>query len=400
MTKYKKAVFIPAIFLIRTDLSTILQNAENPFPLKSSPKFSGIKNLSKVTKKVNVEKYKFSPDEIEKLKKYRDKQDNGRLKVRFIALLMLADSIPLPEAASFLGYGIATIIRWFKIYLLEGINSLNHFNYQAKQTYLTYTQISELTAWIRETNPGNIKIIHEYIIEHFGIVYTQDAIRKLLNKKGLKFMRPKLIPGKPPTVDTQKQFIKEYYDLRKESEETGAVIIFCDAMHLAHQTVPSYCWGDPKYPPTFKTSSGRQRLNIIGGYDPARHKSVHNTGEADCDAGQAIIFFDKLLRAYPHANRIEVILDNASYFHAEETTDWLKKHPKICCRFLPAYAPNLNLIERFWRFVKEKLVKNKYFEKYKTFRCHVFRLLNHISDYKDELKSLMTEKFQIIDYAH
>ncbi len=111
------------------------------------------------------------------------------------------------------------------------------------------------------------------------------------------------------------------------------------------------------------------------------------------------IFFDKLLKAYPQANRIEVILDNASYFHANDTGDWLKKHPKICCRFLPAYAPNLNLIERFWRFVKDKLVKNKYFEKYKTFRCQVFRLLNHVSDYKDELKSLMTEKFQIIDYA-
>jgi len=92
-------------------------------------------------------------------------------------------------------------------------------------------------------------------------------------------------------------------------------------------------------------------------------------------------------------------LDNAAYFHANETTDWLKKHPEICCRFLPAYAPNLNLIERFWRFVKEKLVKNKYFEKYKTFRCLVFRLLNHVSDYKKELKSLMAEKFQIIDYA-
>ncbi len=170
-------------------------------------------------------------------------------------------------------------------------------------------------------------------------------------------------------------------------------------MHLVHQTVPSYCWGDPKKPPTFKTNSGRQRLNIIGGYDPVHCKFVHNTGESNCDAKQAIIFFDKLLKAYPQADRIEVILDNASYFHANETTDWLEKHPKINCRFLPAYAPNLNLIERFWRFVKDKLVKNKYFEKYKTFRCHVFRLLNHIPDYKDELKSLMTEKFQIIDYA-
>jgi len=292
MAKYKKAVFIPALFLIRIDSTTTWQNSANAFPLKNMPKLSNVKNLRNVTKKVNVEKYKFSPDERELFWKYRDKQNNGRLKVRFIALLMIADGIPLPKAAELLGCSIASIIRWFKMYLLKGIASLNHFNYQPEQTYLTYAQISRLVGWIRETNPGNIKIIREYIIEHFSIVYTQAAIRKLLNKKGLKFMRPKLIPGKPPTVEKQKLFIKEYNDLRKDAEKTGTVIIFCDAMHPVHQTVPSYCWGDPKKPPTFKTSSGRQRLNIIGGYDPVRCKFVHNTGEADCDAGQAIIFFD------------------------------------------------------------------------------------------------------------
>ena len=400
MTKYKKAVFIPAIFLIRTDMTAALQNSANLSTLKNIPKFSDVKDLINVTKKINVEKYDFSADELEKLRKYRDKQNNGRLKVRFIALLMLADGNPLPKVASLLGCSIATLIRWFKMYLLKGAASLNHFNYKPKQPYLTYAQIANLAAWVRESNPANIKIIRDYIIEHFNIVYSQAAIRKLLRKKGLKFMKPKLFPGKPPTVEVQKQFVKEYNELRKDAEKTGTVIIFCDAMHLVHQTVPSYCWGDPKKPPSFKTNSGRQRLNIIGGYDPVRCKFVHNTGEANCDAGQAIKFFDKLLKAYPHSNRIEVILDNASYFHANETTEWLKKHPKICCRFLPAYAPNLNLIERFWRFVKGKLVKNKYFEKYKTFRCQVFRLLNHVSDYKDELKSLMIEKFQIIDYAY
>jgi len=54
------------------------------------------------------------------------------------------------------------------------------------------------------------------------------------------------------------------------------------------------------------------------------------------------------------------------------------------------------LIERFWRFVKDKLVKNKYYEKYKTFRANVFRLLNHTDQYINEFKSLMVEKFEIV----
>ncbi|MDM8556616.1 hypothetical protein QUF75_17965, partial [Desulfococcaceae bacterium HSG7] len=149
-----------------------------------------------------------------------------------------------------------------------------------------------LTKWVRETNPGSIKIINEYIIEHFGVVYTHNVILKLLKKRGLKFMRPELFPGKPPSVAVQKQFVKEYNELRKDAEKTGTVIIFCDAMPPVHQTVPSYCQGDPKHLPAFKTSSGRRRLNVIGGYDPVRHRFVHNTGDADCDAGRAVIFFD------------------------------------------------------------------------------------------------------------
>lgn len=63
---------------------------------------------------------------------------------------------------------------------------------------------------------------------------------------------------------------------------------------------------------------------------------------------------------------------------------------------LPTYSPNLNLIERLWKLVKEKLVNNRYYEKYKTFRAKVFQILNHLDDFQDELLSLMTERFQLI----
>ncbi len=51
------------------------------------------------------------------------------------------------------------------------------------------------------------------------------------------------------------------------------------------------------------------------------------------------------------------------------------QHRVYSLHTLPAYAPNLNLIERLWRFVKGKLVRNRYYEKYKTFRSKVFILL-------------------------
>ena len=182
----------------------------------------------------------------------------------------------------------------------------------------------------------------------------------------------------------------------KRSSDPGTVFLFGDGMHLVHQNVPGLCWGDPKQPPIIKTNTGRKRLNILGAYNPDSHKFVHLTGEENCDAKRAIEYFDVILMAYRKAPRIVLILDNAPYFKAAAVRKWLKDHPKLRLVFLPSYSPNLNLIERFWRFVKERLVKNTYYEKYKTFRANVFRFLNHVDQYNDKLKTLMVEKFEIV----
>ena len=89
-------------------------------------------------------------------------------------------------------------------------------------------------------------------------------------------------------------------------------------------------------------------------------------------------------------------MQHLRYFHAKIVSEWLENHPRLHIEFLPPYAPNLNLIKRLWGFVKNKLVKNKYYKEYKTFRAQEFQFLNNIGEYADELKTLMTENFEII----
>lgn len=342
--------------------------------------------------------YNFSSHEIKELEKYRDNQKDSDLKCRFIALLLIARKMTLSDTASIIGKSPKTIKRYFKMYLLKGIDSLDSFNYKAKKPYLTEKQTEELVRWVRENRPANIGIVRDYIRNSFGTDYSDDAVRKLLKKNGLKFLRPKLIPGKPPTEEEQRRFVEEYEEVRLFTD-VGVTVLFCDAMHLVHQVEPAFCWGDPKNPPVFRTNSGRRRLNIIGGYNPVTHDLVHLTGEENCDSDQAIAFFEKVLKKYRKSSFIVIYLDNAPYFCAAKTREWLEKHPRIICRYLPTYAPNLNLIERLWRFVKEQMVKNRYTEKYKTFRCKVFRLLNNIGEHKNKLTALITENFEIVTYA-
>ena len=106
--------------------------------------------------------------------------------------------------------------------------------------------------------------------------------------------------------------------------------------------------------------------------------------------------FEKIETHHPTAPQVVMFSDNATYFYSAQVREWLESHPRLWLLPLPPYAPNLNLIERFWKFAKEELVKNTYYEKYMTFRAQVFRFLNHVDRYVEELKTLMVEKFQII----
>lgn len=182
----------------------------------------------------------------------------------------------------------------------------------------------------------------------------------------------------------------------KSNSAPGTVFLFGDGMHLIHQNIASFCWADPKNPPVLKTNTGRKRLNILGAYNPDSHSFVHLTGEENCDANRIIEYFELIMRVYRQAPKIILFLDNATYFKAHIVSDWLEDNSKLEIKFLPPYAPNLNLIERFWRFVKGKLVKNKYYKKYKTFRAKTFQLLNHTDKYVEEFKGLMVEKFEIV----
>ena len=75
----------------------------------------------------------------------------------------------------------------------------------------------------------------------------------------------------------------------------------------------------------------------------------------------------------------------------------MEENNHIEIKFLPAYSPNLNLIERFWKYTKKNLSEiNIYYKTYKEFRAKTFQFLNNVKEHFDNLKSLMVEKFEIV----
>jgi transposase len=344
---------------------------------------------------MTISEYKLTELDIKLLIQQRDNQNNQRIRERFIAILMLSQNIEIEKIAMLLGKTTKTIENWYKLYQNKGINGLNSFNYKPKQPKLNFNEINQVIIWVIANNPGKVIQVKEYIKNKFKVDYTEDAIRKILRKRNLAWIKPKVVPGKPPTEELQMETVNKYFEM-KVSCVPGTVFLFGDGMHLIHQTVLAYCWCDPSCPLVLETNTGRKRLNILGCYNPEIYEFIHLTGEENCNSERVIEFFENILKRYHKAPAIKLILDNAKYFKAAIVRDWLKEHPKFTLEFLPSYSPNLNLIERLWRFIKEELVKNSYCPLYKTFRAKAFRLLNNLDKRVDDFKSLMVEKFQII----
>ena len=174
-------------------------------------------------------------------------------------------------------------------------------------------------------------------------------------------------------------------------------VYFLDAAHMLHAAIPSQGWIKRGQSVQLKTNSGRNRLNILGAYSPAAHDLISLEGRESRDAEQVAQLLRKVRVANP-GKRLLVVLDNAPYNHAAPVTE-AATALRIELLYLPPYSPNLNLIERFWKFLKRKMARNRYYATCAEFRTAVQNVLNNIDVYRDDLASLMTERFQLFTNA-
>jgi transposase len=64
---------------------------------------------------------------------------------------------------------------------------------------------------------------------------------------------------------------------------------------------------------------------------------------------------------------------------------------------LPTYSPNLNLIERFWKFLRQKVINTHFYRTKTAFKEAILAFLNRLDEYGQELASLLTRNFHIVD---
>ena len=101
------------------------------------------------------------------------------------------------------------------------------------------------------------------------------------------------------------------------------------------------------------------------------------------------------LRPTPDKARIDVICHNARYYKNRELRTWLANKP-LCQVFLPPYSPNLNLMEPFWKHLRQKIINPPVYRTKDQFRTAVLNFFTRLPEFGPALASLLTRKFYIL----
>lgn len=335
--------------------------------------------------------YTLSKEKIAELKllhrSLRDKRQADRVK----AVIALSDGWSAAEIAKILLFDEKTSRVYFDHYQQGGTDALLDDNYSGAEPKLDDHQISELEDYLEKHTMGDAKSVIVYIRKQYNVKYSLSGVTNLLHRLGFSYKKPTHIPGKQDPA-RQQAFIEEYEQIKADKGENDPVY-FADATHPQHNSVPSYGWIKKGKEKGLKANCGRQRLNINGAINIETLEPV--TGFYDTINAQATIdLFDKIELKHPDADVIYIIVDNARYYRS----CLLKEHverTKIKLIFLPPYSPNLNLIERYWKFFKKKVLNNRYYETFEEFKLACRSFFRKRKKYLPELQTLLTENFHI-----
>lgn len=264
---------------------------------------------------------------------------------------------------------------------------------------LSIEQSEQLKQHLQRHTYLYVKDIIGYVQSTWNIAYSVPGMRNWLQRHGFSYKKPALVPGKA-NEEQQREWLTGYEKLKQDlpSDET---ICFMDGVHPTHNVQPAYGWIQKGVKKEIPANSGRSRINLSGVIDVIEHKILVQEDRM-LNAEATISFFRKIEEAYPGKNRIHVFCDNARYYRNKAVTEHLKAS-KIQLHFLPVYSPNLNPIERLWKWMKERVIYNTYYPEFEDFRTAVFgffALLSTLtaeSELGRDLRSRVRDRFRPIN---
>jgi transposase len=164
-----------------------------------------------------------------------------------------------------------------------------------------------------------------------------------------------------------------------------------DAAHFVLASFLGWLWCATRL--FVRAASGRQRYNVLGAFNAVSHELVRVANDSYITA-QTVCDLLRKVSALGLGVPITLVMDNARYQRCRLVQE-LALTLNIELLFLPSYSPNLNLIERLWKFTKKAVLNSRHQQCFGDFRREIDKCLDELSTtHRSKIDSLMTLNFQ------
>jgi transposase len=329
----------------------------------------------------------------------RKQTPDRRIYERLTAILAVAAGKTRAEVADLLGISLTQLGDWLRVFRNQGLDELCTLHNKGDPGNLSHQQMEQLKSEISTGRFRKADQVRQWLAETFGVIYTSSGVKGLLKRIGASYHKVTGFLWKADP-DKQQQFVDHYERQKAAAQRPDARRTrryFVDACHPIWGLELVYaCWLLQGQRFLAGMGSGRRRLNILGAYCPMDHEYLDLRLTRDNINGEQFVNLLRLLRAtHPATERFLLYLDRARYYNAPVVKEWLARHPEFQLEPLPTYSPNLNLIERLWKFLRAKAL-SRWHNTFEAMQEAVADVLDHLQDYHNDLSTLMVEKFHIV----
>jgi transposase len=314
---------------------------------------------------------------------------------RMWVLCLVSEGKSREEVSGLAGVSPKSVKRFVSIYNESGLKGIRELHYRGPQSKANAFR-SSIEASLRNEPPRTAKEAAARIEALTGVMLSAGRALVFMKRIGMKCLKMGHIPAK---ADGDKQ--RTFYDgtlkpLIDQAKAGSGHLFYMDAAHFTLSPFVCMVWCFARV--FLKATAGRNRINVLGAISATTHQleTVINTTYI---TGTEVVELLRILAQKYGSLPISIVLDNARYQHCAYVMEQAKELG-ITLVFLPPYSPNLNIIERLWKYLREKVLHGKYYADAKVFH-HAIRngigSINTNVQWKGEIASRLTENVQFFD---
>lgn len=340
----------------------------------------------------------YSKEAYARLKKEYETTSSGIIRKRCRALMakMCEPGLGSARIAAIAGCSRNFVDSLIHCYNKKGIDSVLEIAPIPGRPGRLKGHMDEISRRLESEVPRSSAEAAHIIRDISGIPFSLTWVREIMHRCGFRFIKAQPIPGRA-CPETQKEWIAALQPVMDEAKDGKRKLYFMDAVHFTLEAFTCHVWC--KEPLYLKTGAGRNRFNLLGCVDPFSLDIIQSHSMVYVDADQTKSFLEKVRRESGDSP-VSIVLDNARYQHCQTVKDKAAELG-ISLIFLPPYSPNLNIIERLWKYTRRHVLAGKYFDtpaKFHDALRHFFEV--DYTNHKPKLSSLLTLNFQSFENAH